>query len=379
LLKTTITTREIDAFAAFSGDCNPLHLNDEFARRSSFQRRVAHGMIAASYVSTVIGMQLPGPGALWMEQNFRWPAPIFAGDTIEVSLTVTHVSAGTRIVSLKMEAKNQNGKVVMEGEGKVMLLEERRQEEAAGLADRLVFISGGSGGIGSAIARTFAAAGAHVAVAYYRNRDRAESLCSEIAAEGGSAAAVHTDVTQRDAVDTAARTAADRFSKPIAFLIHATASANPDRSFLESNWEDVQRQLDIHLRGAFHCCQTVLPGMLERKTGAIVHIGAAAHSGPAMNWPAFLAAKAALKSFTKSLAAEFGPRGIRINMISPGLTETDAIATIPERVRKLQAMQAPLRRLGQPEDIARTALFLCSPAASYITGADIPVCGGSVM
>jgi 3-oxoacyl-[acyl-carrier protein] reductase len=86
-----------------------------------------------------------------------------------------------------------------------------------------------------------------------------------------------------------------------------------------------------------------------------------------------------LKALTRSLASEFGPKGIRVNMVSPGLTETEFLMAIPERARKLQAMQTPLRRLASPDDVAEAIVFLCSERAQFLTGADIPVCGGSVM
>jgi len=122
-LTKTVTGAEIDAFAALSGDYNPLHMDHAFAERAKFPGRVTHGMLTASYVSTLIGMQIPGPGALWTQQLFRWPAPVFVGDTIDIRMKVTHVSAGARIVSLTVEARNQNGSIVMTGEGNVMLLE----------------------------------------------------------------------------------------------------------------------------------------------------------------------------------------------------------------------------------------------------------------
>jgi 3-oxoacyl-[acyl-carrier protein] reductase len=90
-------------------------------------------------------------------------------------------------------------------------------------------------------------------------------------------------------------------------------------------------------------------------------------------------AKSALKALTLSLAAEVGPRGVRVNMISPGMTETEFISSTSERLRKVEAMQTPLRRLGAAEDIANAVVFLCSEGGAYLTGADIPVCGGSRM
>jgi 3-oxoacyl-[acyl-carrier protein] reductase len=381
-IEKTITAEDIDAFAAVSGDTNPLHLDDAFAQRTTFQRRVAHGMLVASYLSTLIGTRLPGPGALWMQQSFRWLAPVFIGDLIRVCLTVTHVSQSTRVVSVAVAATNQGRRTVMEGEGKVMLLEEHKSEETPAVAGRAVFVSGGSRGIGAAIARAFASAGADVAVNFQHHQESAEELCRALANSAAriQAVAVRSDVADANALRAAVESAADTFGKPVDFLIHTAAPPANGRPFLETSWDDVDRQLAVQLHGAFNCCQAVLPGMVQRNFGAIVHIGAAMTWGvPAPNWSAFLAAKAALKSLTKSLASEFGPRGIRVNMISPGLTETDSIAEVPERMRKVQAMQTPLRRLAKPEDIAQAALFLCSPAGAFITGADVPVCGGSVM
>ena len=87
-------------------------------------------------------------------------------------------------------------------------------------------------------------------------------------------------------------------------------------------------------------------------------------------------AKAALLSLTRSLAVEFGPHGVQVNMVSPGMTETESIAAISERLRKVQAMQTPLRRLATPQDVAGAVVFLCSEAGQFITGTDVPVCGG---
>jgi 3-oxoacyl-[acyl-carrier protein] reductase len=90
-------------------------------------------------------------------------------------------------------------------------------------------------------------------------------------------------------------------------------------------------------------------------------------------------AKAALKAMTRAVAQELGPLGVRVNLVSPGLTETDALAEVPERIRKLQAMQAPLRRLASPQDVAAVVTFLCSNASRHMTGVDVPVCGGAHM
>jgi 3-oxoacyl-[acyl-carrier protein] reductase len=372
-----ILAEDVEAFAKLSGDYNPLHMDADFARRTSFQRRVAHGMLAASYVSTLVGMHLPGPGALWAQQNFRWRAPVFIGDELEINLKVTHKSEGTRTLTIEVNAANQNGQTVMEGQGTVMVLEERKVVRDLPLSERVALVTGSSRGIGAAIARVLAGHGACVVINYLKNESAAAGLQSQIASNNGQAIAIQADVTQPDAVERLVDQAHKHFSKPIDVLINNACGPTRAKQFSETTWEDVQAHLDTQVRGAFNCCQAVIPAMLGAQSGRIVNIGSIyAWNAPPANLTGYVAAKAALKAFTKSLAIELGPKGIRVNLVSPGMTETDLIADVPERLRKVQAMQTPLRRLAAPDDVARTVAFLCSDAADFITGADIPVCGG---
>jgi 3-oxoacyl-[acyl-carrier protein] reductase len=380
VIRKRFTEEDVSAFARLSGDYNPLHLENEFARRTHLGRPVVHGMLVASYVSTLVGMQLPGAGALWMQQSFRWRQPVYVGDSLEIALEVTQKSPGSRLLSIRILAMNQTGAVVMDGEGTVSVPEVRRVEVPAAMEERVAFISGGSRGIGAAVAQALGRAGASVMINYHHNAEAAEEVCHAIASDGGAAITARADVTQADAVVEAVGLARSAFGKPADILIHCAGGAVTLRPFLETRWEDVQQMLDVQLKGAFHCAQAVVPGMLERKSGCIVNIGSIlTWQAPPAQWSAFLVAKAALKAFTQALAAELGPSGIRVNMISPGATENGSATFGSERLRKLQAMQTPLRRLALPEDIAQTALFLCSDASRFITGADIPVCGGAAM
>jgi len=120
--------------------------------------------------------------------------------------------------------------------------------------------------------------------------------------------------------------------------------------------------------------------MLQSGEGRIINIGSAAAWGvPPAQDLANVLAKSALASLTRCLAVELGPKGVHVNIVSPGMTETDRISDVPLRTRKVLAMQTPLRRLGTPEDVARIVLMLCSPAGDYLNGIDIPVTGGGVM
>jgi 3-oxoacyl-[acyl-carrier protein] reductase len=380
VIRKTLTTEDVAAFAGLSGDYNPLHMEDGFARQTHLRKRVVHGMLVASYVSTLIGMQMPGAGALWVEQSFRWRNPVFIGDSIEVTLKVVHKSGGSRTLSIEIMAMNQNGKPVMEGQGTVSVPEIRSAENDAAARERVAFVSGGSRGIGAAVARLLADAGICVLVNYKNGASAAEDLCHAISTAGGVAVPAPADVHDGGAVARAIGRAADVFGRPVDILINCAGGSVAPRPFPETGWEDIQQALDLHLKGAYNCAKAAVPDMARQKSGCIVSIGSiAAWNVPPIHWTAYVIAKAALKAFTKSLAVELGPSGIRVNMISPGTTETESAAGIPERLRKLQAIQTPLRRLAAPEDIARAALFLCGEASQFITGADIPVCGGAGM
>ena len=116
-IRKTITEALIQDFAKLSGDDNPLHTDSDFARATRFHRPIAHGLLTASYVSQLVGMRLPGPGALWVQQTFRWLAPVFVDDTLDFEARVTHVSRGTDTIKIQVTARNQMGNVVLEGDG----------------------------------------------------------------------------------------------------------------------------------------------------------------------------------------------------------------------------------------------------------------------
>lgn len=375
-----ILAEDLEAFARLSGDYNPLHMDAEFARRTSFQRRVAHGMLLGNYVSTLVGMHLPGPGALWAQQNFRWRSPVFIGDEVTILLRVTHKSEGTRTLTVEVSATNQNGLTVLEGEGTVMVLEEKKETHELPLSARVALITGSSRGIGAAIANGLAAAGSRVVINFLHNETAATDLQRAIESGGGKAVALQADVTNPEAVKRMVARAEQHFGAPIDVLVNNASGAIQAKPFADTAWSEMQVHFDVQVRGAFNCAQAVLPAMLAARSGRIVNIGSIyTWNSPPVNLTGYVTAKAALKALTHSLALELGPKGVRVNLVSPGMTETDLIADVPERLRKVQAMQTPLRRLAAPEDIARAVVFLCSDAADFITGADLPVCGGIAM
>jgi len=378
--RKTISEEDLQKFAQLSGDTNPLHVDEDFAARTQFQQRVVNGMLLASYVSALVGTKCPGPGALWSQQSFRWKAPVFVGDQIHIKLRVTHKSIGSRSLAIVVTGTNGSGSVFMEGDGVVSLLEERIRSKDIPLAERVAFINGASGGTGATIASALAATGTAVAVGYAGDADEAEEISAAIEKKGGRAISVQVDVTDAGSFAAGILRAREHFNRPVDILINNSENLDEPRAFVDTSWQDVQSALDRHLRGAFYSCQAVIPGMREQKSGRIVNIGSTlAWNSPPANWSSFVVAKSALKAFTRCLATELGPHGIRVNLVSPGLSATGVIAGVAGRARKVAAMQTPLRRLASPDDIAATVVALCSEAGEFVTGADIPVCGGLQM
>lgn len=381
-LKHRIEQRDVDAFAALTGDYNPLHVDAAFARRTSFRRPVVHGMLSASFISTMIGTALPGGGALWTSQSLDFLAPAFVGDTITVVATVEQRSAATRTLVLATTVTNQHGTELVKGRAHVKMLDVRAESEAAMPstdAPRVVLVTGASKGIGAAIAATLARGGHAVAINYRGSPDDANALAGALREAGQRALAIRADVANADEVG-AMFAEVRRELGPVEDVVHCAAPLPVPAPFENLEWAHFQAQLDTQLRGAFNCAKAALPGMIERGNGSLLFIGSVFADGvPPVQQSPYVVAKAALVSFARTLAVEYGPKGIRVNVIAPGMTQTDMIATLPEKVKMLTKMQTPLRRLADPQDVANAAEFLVSARARHITGETIRVGGGITM
>ncbi len=379
-LRRVFTADAVDAFARVSGDDNPLHVDEAFAARTHLGRRVAHGMLSAAYLSSVIGTQLPGAGALWFQQEFDFLVPILVDDDVEFVVRVEHKSDATRTLVISVVATNQHGTLVLKGQGKVMVLEDKTSKPEETEGSGVALVTGASRGIGAAIATALGRLGHRVVVNYHRSELRARSVAAGIHEAGGQAMTFAADVADGDAVARMVADAEARFGHPIDILVHNASGPTASKPLLEQQWSDVSAHLETQLKGALNCFKAVGAGMVARRRGHLINIGSThAWGTPPANLSGYVAAKAALAAFTRCAAVELGPHGVRVNMISPGMTETDLIADVSERMRKVFAMQTPLRRLASPDDVAAAVVMLVSSAGAFIHGADIPVCGGGVM
>ncbi len=246
------------------------------------------------------------------------------------------------------------------------------------LQGQVAFVTGSSRGIGAATAEALAAHGAKVAVNCFRSREKGEQVVAGIRAEGGTAILVPADVT--DAAQVAAAVATvERELGPIRILVNNAHIDFPMVPFAEYRWEDFERKLLGELKAAFLCCRAVVPGMAKAGGGSIVNVSSGLSKVPGRGFVAHSSAKSALDAFSRSLALELGPQGIRVNVVAPGLTVTDATANLPKEAFEGTKRHTPLGRVGLAADVAGAVLFFCSEESRFVTGTYLPVCGGIQM
>ncbi len=242
------------------------------------------------------------------------------------------------------------------------------------LEGRVALVTGGSRGIGAAVARELGAAGAEVVVNYVSSADAAEAVCRDIRDAAGSARAVAGDIsTPEGAAALVAEVESD--VGPIAILV-CNAGITRDNLIVKLSDDDWRAVVDTNLGGAFFTCRAVARPMLKRRAGAIVTMSSVVGVHGNAGQTNYAASKAGLIGLTKALAKELGGRGIRVNAIAPGYIATELTDALPEAAREAILAGTPLGRLGDPADVARAVRFLVSDAAAFVTGDVLAVDGG---
>ncbi len=242
---------------------------------------------------------------------------------------------------------------------------------------RTVLITGAATGIGRAAAGLFAADGYNVAVHYHTSVADATQLCEALGARGASALAVRADVADPGQVTAMAERVQEEFGR-IDVLIN-NAGVAQQKLFTDITAQDWDAMFDVNVKGVFHCCRAVLPGMVSRKSGSIVNVSSVWGLIGASCEVHYSAAKAAVIGLTKALAKEVGPSGIRVNAVAPGVIATRMTAGLPEETIQALRSDTPLGVIGTPEDAAHAIYFLASDKARFVTGQVLSPNGGFVI
>ncbi|MEN9637329.1 MAG: hypothetical protein RL077_5733 [Verrucomicrobiota bacterium] len=249
---------------------------------------------------------------------------------------------------------------------------------ATNTESKRVFVSGGATGIGRAICVRLAREGHEVAVGYRSRAEEAARVVDEITAAGGRALAVAGDVS--DAGAMAAAFAQFQEKGGIQSVVHSASAPLKDARFTKIEWDDFRTHHDVAVKGAFNLARAFVQQAPEAQARSLVFVLSSVTFGvPPAEKSSYTSAKYALLGLARTLAIELASRGIRVNCVSPGFVETQLTAHIDPRVKEMITRSVPLKRLAAAEDVAASVAFLLHADNGYVTGANLPVAGGTVM
>lgn len=374
-----VTQKDLDNFVTLTGDDNRLHTDSDYASKTTFKKPVVHGMLSASFISTIIGTKLPGDGALWFSQSLEFLLPVRINDEIKIKAEVTKKIEREQVIELQTDIYNQNNQKVTTGKAKVKIIEQEKVLEQEKVDLPLVaLVIGASGGIGKETCLTLAKEGFDIVAHYFNNKDVIDELEKAITAMGKSIISIKADILDENQINEMFSQINRKFSTLTALVNCATVKI-PNIKFQNLEWNMIQKHIDINIKANFNLTKQVLPLMEKQHYGKIVNITTQYIETCPSEQIHYITAKSALKGFSSALAIELAPKGIRVNMVSPGMTETDLIADVPEKIKLVTEAKTPLKKLATTKDIANVISFLVSNKSDHLTGETIRVNGGQVM
>lgn len=242
---------------------------------------------------------------------------------------------------------------------------------------KTVLITGSAKGIGRATAELFAANNYNVIINYLHSEKAAYSLVADLEKQGHSVLACKADVSNREQVEAMVASGINQFGS-IDILVNNAGIAQ-QKLFTDITEDEWDRMLDVHVKGVFHCCQCIVPYMINRKQGKIINISSIWGMTGASCEVHYSTAKAAVIGFTKALAKELGPSNIQVNCVAPGIIATDMNASLDESEKNNLIQDTPLMRFGTPAEVAQAVFYLASEKADFLTGQVLSPNGGFVI
>lgn len=346
-------------------------------------------LLASLLYSTFVGMCVPGRYATFLNFTVEFGMPLFLDERYEFRGIVKHVSKMTSTIAVEAtisEVNQHNAGNLAQGKINIRVNqpsptmpsmdELKGVSNSLGFRDQVVLVTGSSRGIGETIAKIFAVHGAKVVVNYFQTQAAANQVVAEIVDAGGNAIAIKADVSDNDQVEQLVKEIKQTYGN-VDILVNNAVRDFIAAPFLELAWDEFQKDIDVIIKGAFHCCQAVLPGMIAQKAGKIINISTVAAEIPPVNQSKYVTAKSGLVGLTRSLAVEFASYNVQINMVSPNFVETDLTQGMPPMFKESIKQSNPMGRLSTSVDVANAVLFLASSLSQFTTGQQIMVTGGA--
>ncbi|TKJ17319.1 hypothetical protein CEE44_02165 [Candidatus Woesearchaeota archaeon B3_Woes] len=350
-------------------------------------KNVSKNLIVSCLFSTFVGMCIPGRHATFTDFKINFENDVELNKKYKFLGKVSFKSSSTSIIVENISISQNNGERVI-ASGKInvkvndpqieMLSLESLKKEGLDLElkDKVVLITGASSGIGQTTAKLFSLYGTKVIINYFKGKDSAERIVKEIIKNKGDAIAIKADIRDIKQVKKMVNTACKKYGD-IHILVNNAVKGFYPKSFTDLNWEDVQGEMDVTLKGTFNCCQEIIPLMLKNKSGKIINMLTVATESPPANQAKYVIAKSALIGLTRSLAVDLAPSNIQVNMVSPSIVKTNLTKHVSNIFLDRLKNETPMKRNATPVDVAKAIIFLSSSLAPYTTGQKIMVTGGN--
>ena len=385
-VEVSVTKDLVQRFVDFSGDTNPIHLDDKFADQRGYESRIAHGMAYSAFISTLIGKYLPGPGAVWTSQTLRFIAPVYVDDHLIIHGEVLTVDRVARLIRVGLKCIRGSHDIVMEGISEVSLpavtssrtdsVSKKLRDASPTIGEKIALVVGAGGDLGQEIVLKLLKAGYGVALAgrdYRKLKIRAERLSLDF---GSKVIAVQLDVTDLESVRAAVKIIEKELGS-IKVVVHAATAPLHAVPLNDLCLSRMTEHLNVQVVGLLNLFKACVPSMIDHRRGVFIFVGSTVASGKLpKGLTGYAAAKSAASTLIKGIAAEYGPRGIRANVVSPSFLETSLNAGISLRAKALIAARIPLRRLGTVSEIADAIEYLAGDRGQFINGHELIIDGG---
>ena len=366
------TEQDVNQFISLTGDSNPIHTNESFAKSHYLGDKVVHGMLAATYISKLVGEQIPGKGALWKSFSLDWIIPIRIGDKITFEVEVIKIYKSTGMMDLKVYGKDCHSKEIkLEGNATVFNLTKNVSKNKVETKNKVVLLTGSTGSVGRAICEKLVEKN-YKLILLARDKDKLNKLAKVYKKD--CLHSICVDLTNLNQLMKQLEEIPNFIN--IVGFVHAASLPIAKIKCSHPSQIDHTNNHNLVTSQSFQAiCSYLVPKFVNG--GSIISILTNIISGsPPENMSSYVAAKSALWGLTKSFAIELGPKGIRSNAISPGMINTSYTLDISPKEKQIEALKTPLRRLCNECDVANVVSFLLSEQSAFINGANIPLNGG---
>jgi 3-oxoacyl-[acyl-carrier protein] reductase len=383
VIKKKIIKKDIINFSKLSGDTNPIHINQNYAKKMGFGKLVAHGMLTESFISSIIGNKLPGPGSLWAEKQIKFLKIVRENDIITFKSKITEIHEKNNLAVIDIKAYNQFKELVFDSLNKVILSQDIKikalkknnqifvKKKLIKVKKKLAIILGASGGIGIAVTNKLLKKKFNV-IALYRSDNTELKKLSKI----------HKNLHLHN-LDLNNKSSMIKFIKiikknyPTHFINCYSPKIYPV-NFEKITNEDFDHYFDKSLKNIFLLIKECVKRFKIIGRGNIIDITSVFIKLPEINFLPYITFKGSMTALIKSLSVELAAHNIRANSVMAGVTDTQQISDMSKKQKLLIAAKTPLQRIAMPSDIADAIYFLTSKESKFITGSTIDVNGGII-